>query len=149
MKDTIAAIATASGKAGSPSYGSVGKRRSGCLRIVFAPHPGRPFAGQAALRPRDGCRRRLGRGHGDACRRPIPIPGRRGGDPMPRGSINGERVLKRVLEAGARPALPGEFTRRARERPHRPEPGRGGRAALIGADSQAAARAAQRRWQAG
>ena len=59
MKDTIAAIATASGKAGIAIVRISGEKAFRCLRIVFAPHRDAPFAGQAALRPRDGCRRRL------------------------------------------------------------------------------------------
>lgn len=152
MKDTIAAIATASGKAGIAIVRISGEKAFRVLADCFRTASGTP------LLPG-----RLRYGHvtdadggflDEAMAVCMQAPNSYTREDVAEiqchgGSINGERVLKRVLEAGARPALPGEFTRRAFENGRIDLSQAEAVMALIGADSQAAARAAQRQMAGG
>lgn len=150
--DTIAAIATASGRGGVAIIRISGPGAEAVLSHCFRPAsgqrvpPGRFMYGHvlngdgAVL---DEALAALMKAPHSYTREDVAEIQCHGGD------VNAQRVLRRVLEAGARPAGPGEFTRRAFENGRLDLSQAEAVMALVGAQSQAAARAAVRQMGGG
>ena len=151
MGDTIAAIATARGEAGVAIVRISGPQAQRILGECFQAARGNVAPGRL-------CYGHVVDGQGEAMDEAMGVlmkgPASYTREDVAEiqchgGEVNAQRVLRRVLEAGARLAEPGEFTRRAFENGRMDLSQAEAVMALVGAKGQAAARAAVRQMSGG